>query len=60
MAVDFSIIIATYERVSSLRDLLKGIERHFSALDISHEVIVANNASDERIAQEISILVGAF
>ena len=58
--VEFSIIIATYDRVESLRNLLKGIERHFGALDISHEVIVANNARDERIAQEISNLVGAF
>ena len=56
----FSIIIATYDRVEWLRSLLAGIERHFGALDISHEVIVANNARDERIAQDIATLVGEF
>ncbi|MDZ4344851.1 MAG: hypothetical protein U1E51_20705, partial [Candidatus Binatia bacterium] len=56
----FSIIIATYDRVEWLRSLLAGIECHFGALDISHEVIVANNARDERITQDISTLVGQF
>ncbi len=56
----FSIIIATYDRVDFLRGLLAGIAAHFGKLDISHEVIVANNARDERIAQDIATLVGEF
>ncbi len=56
----FSIIIATYDRVDFLRGLLAGIAGHFGALNISHEVIVANNARDERIAQEIAKLMDEF
>lgn len=58
--VDFSIIIATYDRVDFLRGLLGGIARHFGPLDIFHEVIVANNARDERIAAAIAALIGEF
>jgi GT2 family glycosyltransferase len=58
--MDFSIIIATYDRVDSLRRLLRGIDRYFGGLDISHEVIVANNARDEKVAQEYTGLVGEF
>lgn len=58
--MDFSIIIATYDRVDSLGRLLRGIEQHFGGLDISHEVIVANNARDEKVAQEYTRLVGEF
>lgn len=56
----FSIIIATYDRVDFLRGLLAGIAAHFGKLDISHEVIVANNARDERIADEIAKLTDEF
>jgi GT2 family glycosyltransferase len=56
----FSIIIATYDRVDFLRGLLAGIAAHFGKLDISHEVIVANNARDERIAEEIANLTNEF
>jgi glucosyl-dolichyl phosphate glucuronosyltransferase len=56
----FSIIIATYDRVDFLRGLLAGIAAHFGKLDISHEVIVANNARDERIAEEIAKLTDEF
>ena len=56
----FSIIIATYDRVDCLRGLLAGIAAHFGKLDIPHEVIVANNARDERITQEIAKLTEEF
>jgi len=56
----FSIIIATYDRVDFLRGLLAGIAAHFGKLNISHEVIVANNARDERIAEEIAKLIDEF
>jgi GT2 family glycosyltransferase len=58
--MDFSIIIATYDRVDSLRRLLQGIEEYFGGFDITHEVIVANNARDEKVAQEYTRLVGEF
>jgi len=58
--VEFSIIIATYDRFDSLRRLLTSIRRHFGALDIEHEVIVANNARDESIAREIDHVVREF
>jgi GT2 family glycosyltransferase len=50
----FSIIIATYDRVDSLRRLLAGIQQHFGASNIAHEVIVANNARDEAVARRIN------
>ena len=56
----FSIIIATYDRVDFLRGLLAGIAAHFGKLNIFHEVIVANNARDERIAEEIAKLIDEF
>ena len=56
----FSIIIATYDRVDYLRGLLAGIAAHFGKLDMSHEVIVANNARDERVAGEIAKLTEEF
>jgi cellulose synthase/poly-beta-1,6-N-acetylglucosamine synthase-like glycosyltransferase len=56
----FSIIIATYDRFDSLRRLLSGIHTHFGALDIEHEVIVANNARDDAIARKIDDVVKEF
>jgi GT2 family glycosyltransferase len=55
--MEFSIIIATFERVESLRRLLRGIHENFGKLGIEHEVIVANNARDEVIAQKIDHVV---
>jgi GT2 family glycosyltransferase len=58
--MEFSIIIATYDRVDSLRRLLTGIREHFDASRIQHEVIVANNARDDAIARAIDAAVGEF
>jgi GT2 family glycosyltransferase len=58
--VRFSIIIATYDRIDSLRRLLSGIRRHFGASGIEHEVVIANNARDEAIARAIEALVAEF
>ena len=58
--MEFSIIIATYDRVDSLRRLLTGIRRHFSASGIKHEIIVANNARDDAIARSIDAVVTEF
>jgi GT2 family glycosyltransferase len=58
--MQFSIIVATYDRVDSLRRLLTGIREHFSAAHIEHEVIVANNARDDAVARRINDAVGEF
>ena len=53
----FTIIIATYERCDSLHRLLGSIAEHFGSSDVAHEVIVANNARDERISARVSQIV---
>jgi cellulose synthase/poly-beta-1,6-N-acetylglucosamine synthase-like glycosyltransferase len=58
--VEFSIIIATYDRVDSLRQLLAGIRDHFGSEGIEHEVIVANNARDAAVARRIDQVVDEF
>jgi GT2 family glycosyltransferase len=58
--VDFSIIIATFDRHESLRRLLNAIHQHFGSLDIKHEVIVANNARDDLIVREVDRVVSGF
>jgi glycosyltransferase involved in cell wall biosynthesis len=55
--VEFSIIIATYGRVESLQRLLESIQMHFGSFGIEHEVIVANNASDEVVEGKINALI---
>ena len=58
--MEISIIIATYDRFDSLRRLLTGIRTHFGAVDIEHEVIIANNARDDAIARKIEQVVKEF
>jgi GT2 family glycosyltransferase len=58
--MEFSIIVATYDRVDSLSRLLAGIRRHFGASNIEHEVIVANNARSDAMARAIDAAVGEF
>jgi GT2 family glycosyltransferase len=55
--MEFSIIIATYNRIDSLKRLLSSIRANFGAFDIEYEVIVANNFRDVAVALEIEILV---
>ena len=58
--MEFSIIIATYDRIDSLRQLLSGIREHFGSSEIEHEVIVANNARDDAVARRIDQVVDEF
>jgi glycosyltransferase involved in cell wall biosynthesis len=58
--LDFSIIIATFDRDESLRRLLNGIHEHFSAVNIAHEVIIANNARDDKIAEKVDQVIMDF
>jgi glucosyl-dolichyl phosphate glucuronosyltransferase len=58
--LDFSIIIATFDRDESLRRLLNGIHEHFSSVNIAYEVIIANNARDDKIAQRVDQVIRDF
>jgi GT2 family glycosyltransferase len=58
--LDFSIIIATYDRSDSLRLLLNGIHEHFGPLGIQHEILVANNAREDAVARRIDSVVRDF
>jgi cellulose synthase/poly-beta-1,6-N-acetylglucosamine synthase-like glycosyltransferase len=58
--MEFSIIIATYDRIESLRRLLAGIYQHFGASRIQHEVIVANNARDDAVARAVDATADEF
>lgn len=58
--MEFSIIIATFNRIDSLKRLLSSIRANFGAFDIEYEVIVANNFTDVAVALEIEILVKEF
>jgi GT2 family glycosyltransferase len=57
MTEGISIIIATSGRVEKVRRLLDGLARVRGAAEIDHEVIVANNAADEELAQAVEVLV---
>ena len=58
--MEFSFIIATYDRCESLHRLLSGIATGFGGSEIDHEVIVANNARDHNIARRIDEVVNSF
>lgn len=60
MDVDLSIIIATYDRVASLRRLLESLGRFCSGSSLRVEVIVANNARDPEIAGQMENLAKGF
>ncbi|HXG53405.1 MAG TPA: glycosyltransferase [candidate division Zixibacteria bacterium] len=58
--MDFSVIIAAFERPASLERLLASIERHFAGAGVSYEVIVANNARDRSVSERIDAVVREF
>ncbi|HEY3169273.1 MAG TPA: glycosyltransferase family 2 protein [Candidatus Binatia bacterium] len=58
--MEFSIIIATYERVDSLERLLSGISKHFGRSQIEHEIVVANNSRNHQIEKRIDAVVHRF
>jgi GT2 family glycosyltransferase len=57
---EFSVVIPSYERHESLRRLLQSIHEHFGEPGTHYEVIVVNNARDERARQAIDDVVGAL
>jgi len=60
MKTEFTIIIATFDRVTELEKLLAGIAEKFARSPVTHDVIVANNARDEAIAVKIEKLLEGF
>lgn len=58
--MEFSIIIATYERVRSLERLLASISDQFSQSDVEYEVVVANNSRDYAVEKRIDDVIGRF
>lgn len=58
--MEFSVIIAAYNRCNSLRRLLASIAENFDEREADYEVIVANNARNPKMAQEIAALTEEF
>ena len=58
--MDFTIIIATYDRADALDRLLKGIAEHFAKSTIEFEVIVANNARDAGVARALDGVIARY
>ncbi len=58
--MEFSVIIAAYDRCDSLRRLLGSIAENFDRREAEYEVIVANNAREPRTAAAIAALVEEF
>lgn len=56
----FSVIIATYNRVSSLEFLLSSIAESFGRSRIDHEIIVVNNSRDPSVEMRINEVVKTF
>lgn len=58
--MEFSIIIATYQRVASFERLLLSIAEHFGQSGIQHEIVVADNSRNHEIEKRIEALVRRF
>ncbi len=58
--MEFSIVIATYDRWELLRGLLSSIREHFDGSGVGHEVIVANNSRNDEISKKIDQVVEGF
>jgi glycosyltransferase involved in cell wall biosynthesis len=58
--MELSIIIATSGRVEKIRRLLGSLIRVNNRTAISHEIVIANNATDEKTAAAVIDLVAEF
>jgi GT2 family glycosyltransferase len=58
--MDFSIVIATYDRWELLRGLLSSIREHFDTAGVEYEVIVADNSRNDEISKKIEQVVEFF
>jgi len=58
--MEFSIIIPTFERLDSLDRLLRGVAQYFVSAELDFEVLIANNARGETLAQAIDGIVARY
>jgi len=58
--MDFSIIIACFDRVDGLDRLLRGVAGNFVKASFEFEVLIANNARDEAVARAIDEVVARY
>src|SRR2546430_17331324 len=58
--MEFSIIVATYDRHEFLQRLLSSIDACFGKAGVEHEVIVANNAPSEAMAGAVANIAKEF
>ena len=58
--MDFSIIIASFDRADGLDRLLRGVVEHFNKSSFAFEVLIANNARDEASAQAIDGIIARY
>lgn len=58
--MDFSIIIASFERLDGLDRLLGGVAEHFVKSSFEFEVLIANNARDDALGQAIDGVIAGY
>jgi len=58
--VSISVIIASSGRVEKIRRLLQSINRVNGRETIAHEIVIANNAPNEEVAEKVKALVEEF
>lgn len=58
--MDFTIIIASFDRADGLDRLLKGMAEHFAKSPFEFEVIVANNARDDDVAHALDGVIARY
>lgn len=58
--MDFSIIIASFDRAEGLDRLLRGVSDHFVSSAYELEVLIANNARDGAAAQNIDAVIAGY
>ena len=58
--MDFSIVIASFDRAESLDRLLTGLSEHFVKSSIDFEVLLANNARDDDSSRQLDAVIEKF
>lgn len=58
--MNFSIIIASFDRAESLDRLLTGLAEHFGKTAMDFELLLANNARDDDCARQLDAVIEKF
>ena len=58
--MDFSIIIASFDRPESLDRLLTGLAEHFVKSSFDFEVLLANNARGDDTSRQLDAVIEKF